>query len=313
MAQTKSWKSFDDQLALLKDRGLGVENDAAALDYLERVGYYRLSGYFYPFRELEITLEGGLNYQRNNHFIEGSRFEEVVQLYVFDKRLRLLALDALERIELAIRVDIAYLLGKRDIYAHENPACLHGNFSKKVQKYSGKTLHDEWLEKYHGLVNRARKEPFVAHYVNKYQKLPIWVAIEIWDFGALSKLFSGLNIADQDKIAGKYGVSSGKEFAGWLRGLNFVRNVSAHHSRLWNINILERAKVWKKDDDWQAQNNARPFYYFCLMQQMLSVICPSSTWSNRFKELLATFPENGAVKLSDLGTTENWQEWDLWQ
>lgn len=139
------------------------------------------------------------------------------------------------------------------------------------------------------------------------------MAIEIWDFGALSKLFSGLNVADQDQIAGKYGIASGQEFAGWLRGLNFVRNVSAHHSRLWNINILERAKVWQKDNDWQMQNNARAFYYFCLMQQMLTVICPNSTWSNRFKELLATFPENGAVKLSDLGTTENWQDWNLWQ
>ncbi len=170
MSRTKEWKSFDDQLALLKERGLIVENDEAALDYLERVGYYRLSGYFYPFRELEITLQGGLSYQRNNRFIEGSRFEEVVQLYVFDKRLRLLALDALERIELAIRVDIAYLLGKRDIYAHENSACLHGNFAKKVLKHSGKTRHDEWLEKYHGFVHRARKEQFVAHYLNKYQK-----------------------------------------------------------------------------------------------------------------------------------------------
>jgi hypothetical protein len=96
-------------------------------------------------------------------------------------------------------------------------------------------------------------------------------------------------------------------------GLNFVRNVSAHHSRLWNINILERARVWQKDDFWQAQNNAQPFYYFCLMQHILSVICPNSSWAERFKQLLATFPENSAVRLADMGVLEDWQEWRLWR
>lgn len=317
MKKEKSWKSFDEQLKLLVDRGLLVDNKQAALSYLERLGYYRLSGYFYPFRQLEITQgeDGRLQYQRLNNFIDGSRFEDVVNLYVFDKRLRLLALDALERIELAIRVDIAYLLGERDTYAHENPNCLHGQFSKKVQKKTGMTLHQTWLESYHRFVHRARRETFVAHYLAKYQKLPIWVAIEIWDFGALSKLYSGLNIADQDFIAQKYGAPDGKAFASWLRGLNFVRNVSAHHSRLWNINVLERASVWDKDEIWQAQNNARPFYYFCLMQQMLTTICPNSCWKTRFKELLTTFPsvENQAVKLSEMGVAENWQEWELWK
>jgi abortive infection bacteriophage resistance protein len=106
-------------------------------------------------------------------------------------------------------------------------------------------------------MRRSRKEPFVSHYLESYQKLPIWVAIEIWDFGALSKLFSGLKQVDKDFIAAKYGVFSGDDFAGWLRGLNFVRNVCAHHSRLWNINMLERAKVWDKDMYWQQQNNAK--------------------------------------------------------
>jgi abortive infection bacteriophage resistance protein len=116
--KNKKWKSFESQLALLKERGLEVEAKAAALDYLERIGYYRLSGYFYPFRELEIQLvDGKLKHNRKDQFIAESRFEDVAKLYVFDKRLRLLALDALERIELAVRVDVAYLLGKRDIHA----------------------------------------------------------------------------------------------------------------------------------------------------------------------------------------------------
>lgn len=307
----KDWKSFDEQLAILKARGLTVDNgyEQKALHYLEKVGYYRLSGYFYPFR----VPDGSSN--RKDDFIAGSRFEDVIKLYVFDKRLRLLVLDALERIELALRVDVAYLLGQRDKYAYEKPECLHGSFTKKVHPKTGKTQHEEWLEKYHGFVRRSRREPFVKHHLDHYEKLPIWAAIEIWDFGALSKLFSGMKQEDKQVIALKYADVDAAAFADWLKGLNFVRNVSAHHSRLWNINVLDRAPVWQKDEQWARQNNARVFYYLCIMQQMLRTISPNSTWSIRLFELLQGFPtvSNGCIRLEDMGWTKQVSQWELWQ
>lgn len=129
----KPWMSFVDQLTQLEQRGMAVEDRAAALDYLERIGYYRLSGYWYPMRAIDMTATLAQGQAvRTNAFVDGTRFEDAVRLYVFDKKLRLLALDALERIELAVRVDVAHLLGQRDPKAHESPACLHGNFAKKV-------------------------------------------------------------------------------------------------------------------------------------------------------------------------------------
>lgn len=307
----KDWKSFDEQLAILKARGLSVDDgyEQKALHYLEKVGYYRLSGYFYPFR-----VPDGLS-NRQDNFIAGSRFEDVIKLYVFDKRLRLLVLDALERIELALRVDVAYLLGQKDKYAYEKPECLHGSFTKKVNPKTGKTQHEEWLEKYHGFIRRSRREPFVKHHLDHYEKLPIWAAIEIWDFGALSKLFSGMKQEDKQVIALKYADVDAEAFADWLKGLNFVRNVSAHHSRLWNINVLDRAPVWQKDEQWALQNNARVFYYLCIMQQMLRTISPNSTWSIRLFELLQNFPAvtNGCIRLEDMGWTEQVSQWELWQ
>ena len=313
MNHDKPWKSFEEQLSILKTRGLRVDNESAALDYLERIGYYRLSGYWYSFRQLELDDDSqGLN-KRLDRFVDGSHFKDAVDLYVFDKKLRLLALDALERIELAIRVDIAHLLGELDIYAHENPAMFHGNFSKKTN-HSGKTKHQMWLEKYQGQLHRARRTPFVAHYMNKYGRLPIWVAIEIWDFGLLSKLYAGMQFKHKEKIAAKYDSNSSKDFAGWLRGLNFIRNVSAHHSRLWNINVLERANLPQDDAYWRQLNNARPFFYFCLMQRLMRVICPNSRWSARFSELIFEFPDvrSGTVSLADFGLLKDWLEWDLW-
>ncbi len=312
----KPWKSYVDQLALLKSRGLVVENDAAALDYLGRIGYYRLSGYWYPFRRMKPR-PVGVSY-REDEFIEGSRFEDAVKLYIFDKKLRLLALDALERIELAVRVDVAHMLGKHDIYAQENPDMFHGNFAKKKingGRHHGKTQHQVWLENHERLIHRARREPFVAHNRTKYGKLPIWVAIEIWDFGALSRLFAGMKYQDKADIANKYGFASGKELQGCLRSLNFIRNVAAHHSRLWNINVLELACKPKNGAYWQSLDNSRPFLYYCFMQAMMRVICPNSSWASRFEDLTNSFPKIAArtASLTDFGIVEGWQSWPLWE
>lgn len=317
MKPIKPWLSFQDQLQQLHDRGLLVDKPAAALDYLERVGYYRLSGYWYPLRAIDqaaSTAQGKA--VRLDTFVPGSRFEDVVRLYIFDKKLRLLALDALERIEMSVRVDVAHLLGKQDPRAHENPTCLHGNFSKKIilrGPETGKTQHQVWLSKYQSLLSRARKEPFVQHNLQQYGALPIWAAIEVWDFGQLSKLFAGMKYTDQQAIAAMYNAPDGQAFSQWLRSLNFIRNVSAHHSRLWNINVLELSPV---PNGWPAAlHNARPFLYFCLMQHLLRVICPKSGWGQRFKDLLANdFPASAGpmVNLQDLGAFPDWERWDLW-
>src|SRR5690625_7504485 len=89
MTDLKPWKSMSDQLALLKGRGLLVDNESAALDYLTRIGYYRLSGYWYPLREIDKHASLQLKRPvRSDHFVSGSHFEDVVKLYVFDKKLR---------------------------------------------------------------------------------------------------------------------------------------------------------------------------------------------------------------------------------
>ncbi len=317
MKPVKPWLSLDGQIQKIQDRGLLIDHRSSAIDYLKRVGYYRLSGYWYPFRIMDKTAsiaEG--RSVRSDVFLTGSRFEDVVRLYVFDKKLRLLALDALERIEMSVRVEVAHLLGQRDPFAHENPACLHGNFTKKpipLGTNKGKTQHQVWLAKYQAMLKRASKEPFVVHHQQMYGAMPIWAAIEVWDFGLLSKLFAGMQHADQQTIAAMYGVPSGKIFAQWLRSLNFIRNVSAHHNRLWNLNILERSSALA---NWPIQlDNARPFFYFCLMQQLLLVICPNSSWGQRFKNLLKNgFPvvAHQAISLSELGAFTGWDEWAPW-
>lgn len=314
----KPWRSYGDQLALLRERGLQVDDDVAARDYLARLGYYRLSGYWYPLRAIDTeasTVAG--KPVRRDAFQLGSHFQKVVALYVFDKKLRLLALDALERIEMAVRVDVAHVLGQRDPLGHLKPEHLHGNFTKKrlaKGQHAGKTEHELWLEKFSRQLHQARRQDFVKHHQQTYGDIPVWAAVEVWDFGLLSKLYAGMQYEDRQRISARYEAQDGETLGQWLRSLNFIRNVAAHHSGLWNINVLELSPVptaWSP-----ALRKERPFFYFCLMQHLMRQICPNSTWSQRLRTLLCDeFPRDvgTAFSLDDFGLVEDWQAWTLWQ
>lgn len=286
------------QLTMLKSRGLIVDDESRALHYLANISYYRLSGYFYPFRQLNK------NSQRLDVFITESRFDDVIKLYVFDRELRLLALDALERIEVALRVDIGNTLARRSSNAHEFPQY----FDKKYLKE-----HQAWLEKYAKLVKQNEKQPFVAHHLQNYGTLPIWVACEVLDFGALSKLYQMMRYKDKEYIANKY-YTTPHFLTNWLRSLNFIRNVCAHHARLWNVNIVNRSDIYKafpKDSRLSQLENNKLCAYLLLMQHFLSIISPNSYWKNRCIDLINhSFPkvENKAILLNDLGYFNGFDE-----
>lgn len=293
----KPWLTPKSQLTLLKERGLIVSDDKRALHYLQTLGYYRLSGYFYPFRELKDGI-------RIDAFIKNSQFDDVLKLYLFDKGLRLLAFDALERIEMAIRTDIAHTLGSRHPNAHEMPEHLDFEFTQRFydKKYSQKSLHQKWLDKYDGLIARSKTQDFIAHHLDKYGRLPIWVACEILDFGALSHLYGGMKPKDRQKIATKYQTDE-RLLIQWLRSLNFVRNVVAHHGRLWNLNIVERSDFNKSFANIGLENH-KTFGYFYVMAHLLSVISPKSTWKLRLiSHIRDNFPKvgNNAISLDDFG------------
>lgn len=316
MTELKAWRNLDEQIERLESRNMQILDHDKAKNYLSRIGYYRLSGYWYPFRKFQIDQKG-----RQDTFKDGTTFKHIIELYIFDKKLRLLALDAIERIEMAIRTDIAYVLGERSPKAHELPEHLHGNFTKRPSyntrgRYSTKSEHRKWLDRYDNLVSRSIKQDFVKHNLETYNYLPVWVAVEILDFGSMSRLYSGLKHVDATKIADKYDCASKKEFETWLRSLNHLRNIVAHHSRLWNANIIDRATIPQTDKYWRilAKNNEKPFVYFCIMQHLLKTICPNSTWSLRLTDLLEEFPKvpNTLVSIEDFGYID-YTNWKLWE
>lgn len=147
----------------------------------------------------------------------------------------------------------------------------------------------------------------------------IWITCEVWDFGTLSTLFGGMKEVDQDRIALKYGVSNGRVFATWLRSLNYLRNVCAHHSRLWNRNIVDQPKLpnsnelmWTKGFEGDAHAKARPFLLYCIAKHILDRINPTSSWWARLGKLIEEdFPHDiEALNLSikGMGAIEGWEK-----
>ncbi|MDF1848566.1 MAG: Abi family protein [Parvibaculaceae bacterium] len=317
MAQYKKpYLSITEQINLLKTRGMEISDQQKAERYLNHIGYYRLSAYWYPCREVDPSNE----HVRLDAFKASTNFADVVDLYVFDKRLRLLFLDAIERIEVSLRTAIALEIGAASPWAYLDPKIYKKNFTVKPGVQS-QSQFEKWKNK---LSNQqvVSKESFVTHFSKKYPKseLPIWIAVELWDFGMLSKLLSGLDPKHSRAISNSYGVAQRPNLVpAWIRSLNIVRNICAHHARLWNrmspfevksvhgdgISTLEHLR----GDD---VDRKRTYAAAAVMQFLMKEISSDSSWSNRLSALIETFPSTDHFRLSDAGFPENWKAESLW-
>ena len=307
---SKPFLSIASQIAQLRQRGMVITDDSKASQYLERLGYYRLSGYWYPMRQTSVS----------NQFRTGTEFQHVADLYVFDKQLRMLLLDAIERVEVALRVAIAIQLGQKNPYAHMDKTALHGNFAKKMKYPDGPTGHDDWINRYRRCVHRSHEE-FKKHFDKAYpsQGLPIWIAIEVWDFGLMSTFLSGMTHADQTALAKQFGIPRTDLLTGWMRTLNETRNNCAHHSRVWNkplINSPTPPKIGENSlldhivQDKPAQT--RVYIAAVALQYLLRTINPTSSWSNRLKSHLLTFPAAPGIAVGQSGFPLGWEQLPLW-
>ena len=316
----KPFLDLQQQLNRLKQRGLEVRNNAEALECLHRNGYYRLSASWYPFRQ---PVPSSNPPQRKDQFLSGSVFEDAMALYRFDKAFKLLLLDALEQIEIAARVEIALRLGAQDPFAYANPTLLHSDFLLPTR--NGQSKYQNWHDKFDNAVLRSRDE-FVIHYKKKYvtqanlpMQLPIWMAIELWDFGMLSHIYGGLKVLDQRAIALRFSVPSEPLMGSWLRSLNYVRNVIAHHGRLWNIGLVDRPKLpsrgFMSDFDhltFDPRANRRIYSICCILSHFSRATNSQSPWPQQLASLVANFPTMPYAQVGDMGFPTNWQANNLW-
>lgn len=309
----KPHKTFAQQLQLLGERGLVIEDADMALHTLERLGYYRLAGYFYPLRQTNPRGTAG----RQDAFAHGASFKLLADLYEFDKQLRMLVLDAAERLEVALRVCIAYELGRLNPAAHTEPALFDRRFTEsRAGKRSG---FDRWHDKLGERLSAAHDD-FVKHHRDNYGGvMPIWVCIELWDFGMLSRFYAGMKFKHREKLAERLGGLEPTHVESWLKTLNFIRNVAAHHSRLWNRNVPEVPRLPSPNThpDLEHLTSApggayRLYVALACAQFLLKQTCPGADWSAKLKAAVATLPSSPLLPLSAAGFPDDWVSQALW-
>lgn len=252
-------------------------------------------------------------------FRAGTDFSQVADLYVFDKRLRLLLLDAIERVEIGLKVQIAQILGRRDPLAYLNPVELHGNFSRKTKK--GPTDHEKWVASYRRNESRSR-EDFVDPFLKKHSghEFPIWMAIEFWDFGNLSHFMPGMKVQDRINLASSFSIPREELLVSWIRGIHGVRNTCAHHSRLWNRPLIENPKPPKHGESptldhlaAHTQAHTRIYSIAIALQLLMRSMHPGSEWGEKLKILVRNFPAGPNLNFyQGTGFPINWENLDIW-
>src|SRR3972149_486438 len=222
MKYTKPPLSFEEQAKLLLDRGLLVTDETELLKYLSTVNYYRLSGYLYPFKQIDPVTG-------KESFFPDTKFSTIVKRYEFDRKLRLLLMDAIERIEVAIlrtqfveKFTLTY--GTFGYTEHKNfkPEFPRDEFRKSLEaiSFDEKRSSEEFIKRYRSKYN---EEPFLA----------FWMAAEIMSFGQLYTLYKYSHREIQILIAKKYDLPA-IVLDSWLLTLLYIRNACAHHVRIWN-------------------------------------------------------------------------------
>ncbi|GAB3065054.1 Abi family protein [Pedococcus soli] len=315
----KPFKSYADLQALLAARGLVMPDPAGAQRTLTMIGYYRLSGYWYPFRS---PAPGG---GRTSTLQPGTTLDQVLALYEMDRRLKLLTLDAIERVEIAMRVRLGHTLGARDPFAHEMPAHLDGLFLRPGRNGSP-SKHNKWLD----MVSKAKDrstEDFVQHFDLRYGgRLPIWALTEIMDFGSLSHLYSGAQRRDRDAIAMSFGVvdaggqGNGLALANWMRVLNYLRNTCAHHSRLWNRNMTVQVAPSHLRPITDLAHVAQPsgptvnrvYGALTVLSYLMRQIGDGTTWCADVRSTIAVGMADSGRTDTEMGCPKNWHSEQVW-
>jgi len=285
--------TIEQQLELLSARSLVFNDRELTLHTLERISYYRLSAYWYPVKN------------SNDSFKPGASFDVAVQLYEFDRHLRLHVMDAIERVEIALRTAITYTLAHTyGTFAHTAPI----NFRRSFR-------HNQWVTKVQQEAQNSQ-EDFVSHFRNTYEgypTLPIWMVTEVISLGTLSRLYEGMLPHDQTKIANDYHVKP-VVLRSWLRTLTYVRNVCAHHARLWNRQLSVSPELPRHDARWQAPvtpTNRRLFAVLLILRQMMAHHHQGVHWQQRVSELLEPIASKNYWCIA-MGLPNDWPNHPLW-
>ena len=297
----KEAKTVQEQIDKLKNRGLVITETDNAEHYLSHISYYRLAGYWWPMQADKVQ----------HIFKVHSRFADVIALYNFDRELRILIFDVIEKIEISLRTKLIYHLSLEfDPWWFQNSTL-----------FINSTEQNKTVAAMEGEIERS-KDTFIKEHKKKHRDdlrlPPAWKTLELTSFGSLSKLYGNLKhtAKSKDIIAKEYGVVNHTFLPSWLQSIAQIRNYCAHHSRLWNKNLPGTPKLLPKPPfPWLAEvpkeNEFQHLYvHLCCMKYLLNIIQPGNHFTSNLNKLLIKYP---SVDPKALGLKANWINEPLWQ
>ena len=277
----KKFLNISEQIKLLESRGLIIKNKKRLNFYLQHINYYHFSVYFKAFQD------------DCNNFKENTNFEDILNIYNFDKKLRLLLLDALERIEISVKAALSHEITKKKNnlywYLVENY-----NYRKNYEK-----IKDIILK------SKGSMEIYICHFFSNYndKSLPAWFFFESLSFGACVAIIKGLNNSDKQVLSNFYGLS--KKNIQMLHHLSVLRNSCAHHSWTWNKNFTLKISLPSEYYNLFFHVNTKSLYSLVIFIRIFLIkISPTSDWLDKLESLI----KNHNIEIRRMGFPENWRE-----
>lgn len=295
MNYTKSALSLTDQISALQQRGLIISDTIAAERFLNDVSYFRFAAYLRVFEQPDRTIRSG------------TTFEQVSALYLFDEELRKLIFGAIQKIEISLRSRVIHQFS----LAH-GPFWFLDSFLAIDKPKFAENLATIQREIEH------TKEDFIKEHTTKYGTTefpPAWKVLELVSFGCLTKLY--FNFADtpvRKRIARSFGIAKTDALESWMKAVNALRNLCAHHARVWNRNLPMRTQLPPvMRNAWVNVTGIAPtscYAILCCLVYWLNAIDSQNNFATELKSLFTKYP---TVNPSAMGFTQNWQQEPLWR
>jgi abortive infection bacteriophage resistance protein len=293
--------TIEDQINLLVSRGLIIDDPVLAKHILSNISYYRLSSYFYNFWE-----------DKSGHkFFGSTKFERIVNIYNFDSELRTICFKAIEVIEVSIRTKLSVFL------SHNHGPYWFDNDNIVINK----TSHADNIKSIQDLLNQKIKEQFIKDHFKKYsdQYPPSWKLLEITSFGLLSRLYGNISpsVKEKKSIARSLGLPNHEFLESWLKSIAYIRNICAHHSRLWDKKLSTPLIPNNLKGKWLSNasltNLKRDGLYInlCCIKYLVDNIKPDNDFGSEILRLLKNYKQD--VDLDKMHFPKSWDKDDLWK
>ncbi len=288
----KGFKTVEEQLDILRSRGLTINDEVQARDFLLRNNYYRISGY-------SLTL------RKNDVFSKSATFQNIIDIYHFDHELRHILLQYLEVIEVQMKSIYAYEFAK----VHGPTGYLDEIF------FTNKTKHQEIISKADQQKNqRLPHEAYLKHFVNDLQQnIPLWAYVDLLTISDISFLYSISEQPIKDSVARSFGLTMNRGTAilgSYMHSMTIIRNLCAHGSRIYNRLFEQKPSLNKKEKALLRKNsngeidNAHFYGFLFVMKRIL----PANKFSEMKNSIISLTRKYPFVRMDYYGFRNDWQQ-----